>query len=74
MPRKDGKGPRGIGAMTGRGYGDCQGGTRGRFSKKKLGIRKCFNGTKCLRDRDSLVEEKELLEKRIKFIQEQLDN
>ena len=65
MPRLDGTGPNGEGPMTGRGRGDCQ-------NRKPCCRRN--NGT-CRQEeysRQDYLTEKEVLEKRLKEINEEL--
>lgn len=84
MPGRDGTGPNGIGAMTGRGLGYCTGVNAGRFGAgygRGLGL-----GLGCRRGRfynvapyepivgeDFLSAEKDALEARLKAINKQLD-
>ncbi len=62
MPRLDRTGPAGLGPRTGRGFGSCCGrsgyGGRMFFSRKEEG--------------ELLLEEKELLEKELKAVQERI--
>jgi len=69
MPRRDGTGPVGMGRMTGRGMGIWPAG----------GCRRSFGG--CydnqfaeVNDKDLLMQEKDLLEKRMAAIDKQLEN
>lgn len=82
MPRRDGMGPIGIGSMTGRGNGGCASalgngtgprdsdyfGCRRRFGLRGV-VRKNREGISNL---NQFVQEKEALEKRLEFINQQL--
>jgi len=89
MPTRDGTGPMGQGAMTGRGLGNCAGvntglyGTRmgrriGRGMGCGLGLRRGFGGfyanqAPVMSDQEELIAEKELLQRRLDIVNQQLD-
>jgi hypothetical protein len=85
MPRRDGTGPIGQGAMTGRGMGICNGGDNIQYGygvgygrRTKFNCRRGFSryygaGAPVFQQLDSLKEQKELLERRLKEINNQLD-
>lgn len=78
MPGKDGTGPLGQGAMTGRGLGVCGSDNRPIYGRG-LGLGRGFN---CRRvnnnpiyanSKDALIEQKEILEAKIDAINKQLN-
>lgn len=86
MPRRDGTGPMGQGAMTGRGMGICNGGDNVQYGygvgygrRAGLNCRRGYfrynrPGAPVYQQQpDSLKEQKELLERRLKEINNQLD-
>ena len=66
MPGRDGTGPIGRGPMMGRGLGPCSG--AGTFRRRGLGYRRGLAQT----DKDLLIEQKELLQRRLDMINKQL--
>ena len=88
MPRRDGTGPLGGGAMTGRGLGFCTGanagaagiparglglGRRGFGRGLGMGLRGArMGGFVPVSDNEALTEEKEILEQRLEAIKQQL--
>lgn len=85
MPRRDGTGPIGQGAMSGRGMGICNGGEniqygygvgygrRTKFNCRRGYFRYNGSGVPVFQQLDSLKEHKELLERRLKEIINQID-
>lgn len=84
MPKRDGTGPMGQGAMTGRGLGNCNDGEimnsdfgMGRRFGRGMG---CSNGRGYNRskgmgmDREYLTEQKSMLQKTLDAIEKQLEN
>lgn len=84
MPRRDGTGPMGQGAMTGRGLENCNDGEimnsdfgMGRRFGRGMG---CSNGRRFNRakgmgmDREYLTEQKSMLQKTLDAIEKQLEN
>lgn len=77
MPGKDGTGPIGAGAMTGRGLGICSGNyTKGFSLNRGYG---CFRGLNVrnfsnVSDKEALKEQKALLQARIEAIDNLLNN
>ncbi len=89
MPRRDGSGPMGAGAMTGRGFGFCTGFNAanygaGRGMGSGFGCRRgfgrgfgrglAFNQDSSKTQKDVLSEEKAFLEGRLEAIDKQLEN
>lgn len=83
MPGRDGTGPMGYGAATGRGLGLCTGNTAGSGSGLRLGYgrgRGCGLGMRCRtqrlpqESRELLLAQKENLQNRIKVIDSQLED
>ncbi|WP_102400395.1 DUF5320 domain-containing protein [Haloimpatiens massiliensis] len=84
MPRRDGTGPTGMGSMTGRGLGLCNvakvaGAIGGLGLGLGLGCRRGFrrnsfnNSINIENQRDLLMEEKAILENKLKLLNEQLN-
>lgn len=89
MARRDGSGPLGQGALTGRGFGACnqentfnnfrcgQGSGRGMEMKmgRRAGLGRGFGyyEASMQRPKDLLQEEKEMLKKRLDFINQELE-
>lgn len=79
MPRRDGTGPMGRGAMTGRGLGRCTsagvyGRGRGFGPGTGYGCRRGFGLVSVgFTEKELLMEQKELLESRLDEISKQLD-
>lgn len=82
MPRRDGNGPMGQGAMTGRGLGNCNDGESvnpGFGMGRKFGRSKsCANGRGVNRgrgmDKEYLTEQKSMLIKTLEEIDQELEN
>lgn len=89
MPRMDGTGPRGQGAMTGRGLGICNGANAVRYGRGLgLGFRRGFErglGRMFGRDfyfcstasgskKELLAEQKRILQQQLDAINDELDN
>ena len=83
MPRRDGTGPMGQGAMTGRGLGNCNDGEimnsdfgmGRRFNRAKgMGIGFGFGNRNAGMDREYLTEQKSMLQKTLDAIEKQLEN
>lgn len=88
MPRRDGNGPMGQGAMTGRGLGNCNDGeimNSGFGTGRRFGRGNgCSNGRGFNRakgkgmgmgmDREYLTEQKSMLQKTLDAIEKQLEN
>ena len=85
MPNRNGTGPMGQGSKTGRGLGQCNVESaninRAGFGRGQGRLRACQNGRGFARSYNldkprnlSLNEEKQLLEKRLDMINQQLDN
>ncbi len=69
MPRQNGTGPLGHGAMTGRGMGPCGGGLRqGRYFGGGFGFRRFFSKKNEL---SALEEEEKMLKEELQVIQEE---
>lgn len=79
MPRRDGTGPAGVGAMTGRGLGPCADAAEVRYGVGRgrgLGLgrgRKRGLGRGFAASRASAITEKELLQEERSILQGQLD-
>lgn len=83
MPGRDGTGPMGQGAMTGRGFGFCAAGNAfgyGAGLGLRFGCRRGFGRNlmpapmKTKTQKELLTEQKELLENRLDIINKQLEN
>ncbi len=83
MPGRDGTGPQGLGTMTGRGLGPCAGSQSvgrgcglglglGRRNGFRGGFGRASAGWQSLNQRETLLEQKELLQRRIALIDKQL--
>ncbi|QEK11528.1 hypothetical protein FQB35_03580 [Crassaminicella thermophila] len=72
MPRRDGTGPMGMGAMTGRRMGFCNTSRNlGRGLRLGLGCR--FDYASSKDKKDILIEQKNFLEKRLNLIKKELE-
>lgn len=70
MPGGDGTGPRGMGPYTGRGLGNCSPAPRNRnFYGRGFRRRYYVNDN----SKESLAEEKKVLEERLKYLNQELD-
>ncbi|MDD2431183.1 MAG: DUF5320 domain-containing protein [Firmicutes bacterium] len=89
MPRRDGTGPMGAGAMTGRGLGPCRGTDATRYGagvgmRRGLFYRRGFgrgfgrnylvNEVSARRQKELLQEEKDILQSRLEVIDKQLNS
>lgn len=77
MPRRDGTGPMGAGAATGRGLGFCSGvNAAGYGAGFGFGCRRGFGiiQTSPKTQKEILQEQKSLLENRLRIIDNQLEN
>lgn len=89
MPRKDGTGPRGLGSMTGKGFGVCTGakglkngpgiGLGMGFSHKRnfrKGMGRCLllNEGGFMTEKDVLQRQKEFLEERLEALDKMMKN
>lgn len=89
MARRDGRGPLGQGPLSGRGYGICNGGNympkcgggfgRGMEMGRRGGAPRGFGrGFEVYEDnrtsKEILSEEKEMIQERLNFIKEELEN
>lgn len=70
MPGRDGTGPIGAGPITGRGLGFCTGAGFGFGCRRGFGIIQTSQKTQ----KEMLQEQKNLLETRLKIIDNQLEN
>lgn len=81
MPGRDGSGPTGRGAMTGRGLGYCTGSTRYGYGRPRgLGLgygrgyrRFAVEPMEPRLEKELMEEEKELLQRRIEILSKRLD-
>ncbi|EPY2273912.1 DUF5320 domain-containing protein [Clostridium sporogenes] len=87
MPRRDGTGPMGIGAKTGRGMGFCNVATKAvrtigglglglgyrRGFKRKSGVNNFNNMINFKNQKDLLTYQKDILEQRLDLIKDQLN-
>jgi hypothetical protein len=83
VPGRDGTGPMGYGAMTGRGMGNCAGVPGLRYGAG-LGFRRGFgrgfggfvnpNLAPPVTDKEYLQEQRELLKSRLEYLDKQLEN
>jgi len=82
MPRRDGTGPMGVGTMTGRGFGICADGNGkglGFKNRGSYGCKRGFGGGFANNNatepaaEELLVEQKNFLEKKLEFINKQLE-
>ena len=83
MPRRDGTGPLGQGAMTGRGMGLCSGINNygsglgiGRACGRGMGVGRGFgfNQVETRTQKELLEDQRDALKSRLKLIDEELDN
>lgn len=80
MPGRNGTGPLGQGAMTGRGLGVCTGANVGLCGMRGLGMRRGYSATgnpayaAGLAQKDILNEQKAILENQLEAIRKRLDS
>ena len=77
MPRRDGTGPMGSGAMTGRGIGSCTGANTAKYGAGygcRLGRGFAVNQTSPETQKELLQEQRDVLKSQLEIIDKQLEN